>query len=111
MTPFAGPSKYSRNTPPRRATWARCCCSRATPRKRLSRFADELIEKYSRDSAFLIAGTNAWRGDKEQAFAWLERAYERHDSSFFNLKSEPRFASLLGDPHYHALLRKLNLPE
>jgi tetratricopeptide (TPR) repeat protein len=75
------------------------------------RALDELIEKHSRDSAFLIAQTNAWRGDKEQAFAWLERAYERHDSQFFNLKSEPRFASLLGDPRYHALLRKLNLPD
>ena len=75
------------------------------------RALDELIDKHSRDSAFLIAETNAWRGDKEQAFAWLERAYERHDSQFFNLKSEPRFASLLGDPRYHALLRKLNLPE
>ena len=72
---------------------------------------DELIDKHSRDSAFLIAETYAWRGDKEQAFAWLERAYERHDSLFFNLKSEPRFASLLGDPRYHALLRKLNLPD
>jgi TolB-like protein/Tfp pilus assembly protein PilF len=75
------------------------------------RALDELIEKHSRDSAFLIAQTNAWRGDKDQAFAWLERAYERHDSQFFNLKSEPRFASLLGDPRYHALLRKLNLPD
>jgi TolB-like protein/Tfp pilus assembly protein PilF len=75
------------------------------------RALDELIEKHSRDSAFLIAETYAWRGDKDQAFAWLERAYERHDSNFFNLKSEPRFASLLGDPRYHALLRKLNLPE
>jgi TolB-like protein/Tfp pilus assembly protein PilF len=75
------------------------------------RALDELIDKHSQDSAFLIAETNAWRGDKEQAFAWLERSYERHDSQFFNLKSEPRFASLLGDPRYHALLRKLNLPE
>ena len=75
------------------------------------RALDELIEKHSRESAFLIAQTYAWRGDKEQAFAWLERAYERHDSNFFNLKSEPRFASLLGDSRYHALLHKLNLPE
>ena len=75
------------------------------------RALDELIEKHSRDSAFLIAETYAWRGEKEQAFAWLERAYERHDSSFINLKLEPRFASLLSDPRYHALLRKLNLPE
>jgi len=75
------------------------------------RALDELIDKHSQDSAFLIAETIAWRGDKEQAFAWLERAYERHDSQFFNLKSEPRFASLLGDPRYQALLHKLNLPE
>ena len=75
------------------------------------RALDELVAKHSPNSAFMIAETYAWRGDKEQAFAWLERAYERHESSFFNLKSEPRFASLLGDPRYHALLRKLNLPE
>jgi tetratricopeptide (TPR) repeat protein len=80
-------------------------------REESQRALDELVEKHSPDSAFLIAETYAWRGDKEQAFAWLERAYERHESSFFNLKSEPRFASLLGDPRYHALLRKLNLPE
>lgn len=75
------------------------------------RALDELIKDHSRDSANAIAEAYAWRGEKEQALAWLERAFERRDSSLFNLKSEPRFNSLLGDPRYRAFLQKMNLPE
>ena len=71
----------------------------------------ELIKNHAQDSAYAIGEVYAWRGDKEQAFAWLERAYALHDIDFFNFKSEPKFSSLLGDPRYHAFLRKLNLPE
>jgi len=71
----------------------------------------ELIKNHAQDSAYAIGEVYAWRGDKEQAFAWLERAYARHDIDFFNFKSEPKFSSLLGDPRYHAFLRKLNLPD
>jgi eukaryotic-like serine/threonine-protein kinase len=75
------------------------------------RALEELIKNHSQRSAYAIAEVYAWCGDKERAFAWLERAYAGHDVEFFNLKSEPKFSSLLGDPRYHALLRKLNLPE
>jgi TolB-like protein len=75
------------------------------------RALDEVIKNHTRDSAYAIAEAYAWRGEKEQALAWLERAYEHRDSSLFNLKSEPRFNSLLGDPRYRAFLRKMNLPE
>jgi tetratricopeptide (TPR) repeat protein len=72
---------------------------------------DELIAKHSLDSPYFIAQVHAWRGDSDQAFEWLDRAYARRDSSFFNLKSDPKLASLHGDPRYRALLSKLNLPE
>jgi hypothetical protein len=30
-------------------------------------------------------------GDKDKAFAWLDKAYEEHSFSLSNLKVEPRF--------------------
>jgi TolB-like protein len=72
---------------------------------------DELIAKHSLDAPYFIAQVHAWRADSYQAFEWLDRAYERRDSSFFNLKSDAKLASLRGDPRYRALLGKLNLPE
>jgi TolB-like protein/Tfp pilus assembly protein PilF len=71
---------------------------------------DELIAKHSLDSAYFIAEVHAWRGNKSEAFDWLDRAFDRHDNNFFNLKLDPKLASLRGDPRYRALLRKLNLP-
>jgi hypothetical protein len=60
---------------------------------------------------YFIAQVHAWRGESDQAFEWLDRAYARRDGSFFNLKSDPKLASLHGDSRYRALLSKLNLPE
>jgi serine/threonine-protein kinase len=80
-------------------------------REKSQQALDELIKNHSQESAYAIAEVYAWRGDKESAFTWLERAYTLHDIDFFNLKSEPKFSSLWGDPRYRALLRKLNLPE
>jgi len=48
-------------------------------------------------------------GDKDQAFAWLEKAYEEHSQQLSLLKSNPLFDSLRSDPRYTELLRKVNL--
>ncbi|HEV8486879.1 MAG TPA: winged helix-turn-helix domain-containing protein [Blastocatellia bacterium] len=48
-------------------------------------------------------------GEHDKAFQWLERAYDIHDSEVFNLKVEPRFDSLRGDPRYQNLLRRVGL--
>jgi len=50
-------------------------------------------------------------GDKEQAFAWLEKAYEKHDMELFRLKYNPRFDPLRNDPRFVDLLRRMNFPE
>jgi hypothetical protein len=36
---------------------------------------DELTTKGAQDSAYEIAEVHAWRGGKDKAFEWLERAY------------------------------------
>lgn len=72
---------------------------------------DELISKYAKSSAWEIAEVFAWRGEKDKAFEWLERAYQRRDGGLVQLKSDPLLDSLRGDSRYRVLLRKMNLPE
>ena len=72
---------------------------------------DETIAKHASDSAYQIAEAFGWRGDKDNAFAWLERAYRQGDGGLGETKIDPLLESLHGDPRYVALLRKLNLPE
>ncbi|MCP4259282.1 MAG: protein kinase [Planctomycetes bacterium] len=50
-------------------------------------------------------------GDKEQAFAWLEKAYEKHDGGLLYLKVEPLLDPLHDDPRFDDLLRRMNFPE
>jgi tetratricopeptide (TPR) repeat protein len=49
-------------------------------------------------------------GDKDQAFAWLENAYEKHDIRLFRLKYNLHFDPLRDDLRFQDLLRKMNLP-
>ena len=70
---------------------------------------DTLIATHSL-AAFQIAQVYAWRGERDRAFDWLERAYERHDESLRFLKHSALLRSLRGDPRFTVLLRKMNLP-
>ena len=50
--------------------------------------------------------------DSDQAFAWLERAYEERSSfGLMTLKVEPRLDSLRSEPHFQDLLRRVGLPQ
>jgi hypothetical protein len=51
-----------------------------------------------------------WRGEKDKAFEWLERAYRQQDGGLTSTKIDLLLASLRSDPRYTALLRKLNFP-
>ena len=48
-------------------------------------------------------------GNKDQAFAWLDRAYEERASTLPFLKTNPTLASLRSDPRFLALLRRMGL--
>jgi Flp pilus assembly protein TadD len=58
-----------------------------------------------------IAQTLAYRGEIDQAFAWLDRAYQQRDSYLDQIKFDPLLKSLHGDPRWKAFLRKMKLPE
>ena len=72
---------------------------------------DETIAKAAQVSAYQIASVYAWRGEKDKAFEWLERAYRQRDGGLSQLKTDPLTAPLWSDPRFKAMLRKINLPE
>jgi serine/threonine-protein kinase len=72
---------------------------------------DAEIAGYSQGAAFQIAEIYAWRGEKDKAFEWLERAYAQNDGGLSFIKVDPLMKSLHGDPRYAAFLRKMGLPE
>jgi tetratricopeptide (TPR) repeat protein len=75
------------------------------------RALEQLKAKYATGGAGNIARAYGWLGEKDQAFAWLERAYELRDPGITWLKIDIAFRNLRGDPRYHALLRKMKLPD
>jgi TolB-like protein/Flp pilus assembly protein TadD len=48
-------------------------------------------------------------GDKDQAFAWLDRASAERDSWLLHLKSHSLFDSLRSDPRFTRLLKQMHL--
>jgi TolB-like protein/DNA-binding winged helix-turn-helix (wHTH) protein/Flp pilus assembly protein TadD len=71
----------------------------------------QLIKSYSAVSPSAIASVYAFRGESDEAFKWLERAYTERDTLLPAIKYRTEFYRLHDDPRYKALLKKLNLPE
>lgn len=78
-------------------------------RKRLDQAKERMKEKAEFVPAISLAGFAARLGDNEQAFRWLEKAYEEQDEGLTQLKIEPRFESLRADTRYTDLLRRIHL--
>jgi eukaryotic-like serine/threonine-protein kinase len=60
-------------------------------------------------SPFLIAGTYSAIGDKDQAFAWLEKAVQQHDTYILRIKVDSILDGLRSDVRYDKLLHSINL--
>jgi tetratricopeptide (TPR) repeat protein len=60
-------------------------------------------------------GAFAWAyvgiGDKEQALAWLEKAYAQHSNIMVTLKVEPGWDPLRSDPRFQSLVRRVGLEQ
>jgi adenylate cyclase len=69
-----------------------------------------LTTRFADNWAYQIAGVYAWRGDRDAAFEWLDRAYRQRDGGLVSVKFDSLLRSLRADPRFPALLRKLNLP-
>jgi len=50
-------------------------------------------------------------GDKDRAFAWMERAYEIHEGSIAQMKACLDYEPLRSDPRFAEMLRRVGLPQ
>jgi len=48
-------------------------------------------------------------GDKDQAFAWLEKGYQEHNPFMVGLRSTSRVDPIRSDPRYADLVRRVGL--
>jgi len=68
-----------------------------------------LEQRYASSNPAHIAMVYAYRGEKDKAFAWLDRAFKARDPACILVKAEPMFANLHSDPRYAAFLHRMNL--
>jgi adenylate cyclase len=61
--------------------------------------------------AFQIAEVYSGRGDKDQAFAWLERARRQQDAGLAYFPNDPLLDPLRSDPRWAAFQRSMGLAE
>jgi DNA-binding winged helix-turn-helix (wHTH) protein/TolB-like protein/thioredoxin-like negative regulator of GroEL len=71
------------------------------------------MEQLSRQrfvTAYGVALVYAGLGDKEQAFAWLEKAFAERSHWLMWLRLDPRWKSLRGDPRFARLVERMKYP-
>lgn len=73
----------------------------------------ELEERYGRGQADAteVAAIYAGLGNNDQAFAWLEKAFQEHSSLLVDLRVEFPFASLRNDPRFSDLRIRMGMPK
>jgi len=67
------------------------------------------IEKYHQFGAYQIAESYGWRNQHEEAFKWLEVAYQQHDPGMGALLKDPTLRNLHHDPRWESLVEKIGL--
>src|SRR5207248_1673821 len=70
-----------------------------------------LIESSADTAAYQIADVYAYRGEKDRAFEWLERARRQRDSGLTGVRNDPLFAHLHEDPRWNAFVYAMGLAD
>ena len=71
---------------------------------------DQAIAGFAQGAAYQIAEVYAWRGERDKAFEWLERAVVQNDGGLSAFLMDPLLASLRDDVRYNVLLEKMGQP-
>jgi len=71
----------------------------------------QLIKDAAETAADQIADVYAYRGDKDKAFEWLERARRQRDAGLPTLRVDPYLQNLHDDPRWNAFLRTMGLTD
>jgi tetratricopeptide (TPR) repeat protein len=71
----------------------------------------ELEERYVKheSNGLNLAVLYTGLGDKDQAFAWLEKDFQQHGGQLFTIALLPELEDLRGDPRYADLVRRMGL--
>jgi len=71
----------------------------------------QLIESSAETAAYQIADVYAYRGDKDRAFEWLERAHRQRDAGLPTLRLDPYLNNLRDDSRWNTFLRTVGLAD
>ena len=58
---------------------------------------------------YYVAALYAAVGQRDSAFAWLDRAYAMHQTDIVSMKVDPTMDPLRNDPRFDRLLRRIGL--
>ena len=76
--------------------------------RRFADFADDLSERKVATPVF-VATIYAALGERDAAFAWIERAFNERTPALTHLKADPRFETLHADPRFAVWLERMGL--
>jgi len=82
-------------------------------RERIERRSLENLKEYAKTayvSPLVFAGTYAHLGDKDEAFQWLEKAYEDRSVLLVQLKVSRDWDNIRSDPRFTDLVNRIGLP-
>ncbi len=63
-----------------------------------------------RTTSYQIAIVYAGLDERDEAFRWLEKAFEQRSTLLSYMRMDPRLEGLRGDPRYRALLTRMRFP-
>jgi TolB-like protein/Flp pilus assembly protein TadD len=71
----------------------------------------KLIDTSANVAAYQVAEVYSFRGEADQAFAWLDRAFRQKDPGLGWMKSDVLFDKQRSDPRWNAILHKVGLAD
>jgi len=90
-----------------------CAYARAGQRREALEILDDLKARVARGDSIThpvhLAILYGGLGEKDQAFEWLEKAYQEHDPLIGQLRVYPFFDPLRSDPRFNELVKKVGL--
>lgn len=72
---------------------------------------DSMARRGQYVTAYAVALVHASLGNRDSAFAWLERGVRERTHWLVWLQRDPRWAPIRGDPRFAALVREVGLPK
>lgn len=111
MTTFHKAVEHSGGSPVMKARlgWAYAKIGKTGEARRiLNELEEEAKTRYV--AACLIASLHVALGDKEQAFAWLDKAFQERDVLLLTLNIESHLDPLRSDKRFQDLVRRVGLP-